>query len=310
MMSGLRCRFSCWCSLLFVSLVAIALLEMAQLNGRQEALHNNKRGTDAALSSNSELPHLSKRSSSSAVLLKGKPSTPLSTPRSLTPHLLSTLQPATLPLRPMLFFHRIVRSTREILGSAWVPQLRQLLAAVHTRNQVSVIFSNWEYLESALNWLIAAKVRLKPPIDNVVVFCLDQKTFKVLETGGIPSVYVDPATVANITRLQEMEYKYTVWVMRFVIFRLVNYWGYDLVSYDSDAIVLKNTQTLFDEHPSSDVVGSAGKYPFTLGGKWGFTVCLGVILFRSTPKTGELININPNCGNQMVLISWSPGLIR
>ena len=97
----------------------------------------------------------------------------------------------------------------------------------------------------------------------------------------------DPATVASITRLQEMEYKYTVWVTRFVIIRLVNHLGYDLVSYDSDAIVLKNTQTLFDQHPNSDVIGSAGRYPFELGKKWGFTVCLGVILFRSNPRTGE-----------------------
>lgn len=227
------------------------------------------------------IPHARNR-----LIFKGRPSTPLATPRSLLTFLVQPTSHTTSPMQtPLHFFHTVMKSAEDILSNTWVTPLKNLLAGIHVRKQVSVVFSNSDYLESVLNWLIAAKVRLSPPITNVMVLCLDLDVYDVLSERHIPSLHVDPSSVANTTQLSTMAYKYTVWMVRFVIFRLVNHWGYDVVSYDADAVLLRNPQELFEQHRDSDLVSSAGKFPFTLSRKWGFTVCMGVILFRSNPRT-------------------------
>lgn len=193
--------------------------------------------------------------------------------------------PGNVTRKPLQFSHRATRSTEAILSSPWVAKLRGILKKVSTKKQVSVVFSNSDYLESVLNWLIAAMVRADPPVTNVVVFCLDHVVFKTLDERNIPSVYIDPKTVVNLTKLEEVN---VIWMVRIVIFRLVNYLGYDVVSYDADAIILRNPDELFAEHQFSDVVSAAGKFPYALGRSWGFTACLGVILLRSNPRTGGL----------------------
>ena len=228
-------------------------------------------------------------------VMVGRPNTPVPFPR--TPLVTAQVQPtpagATWPMNPLHFFNtELVKSTEQILASAWVERLQQLLKALGSKKkkeQVSVVFANSEYLESLLNWLIAARVRLNPPLKGVVVICLEKEVFDILDQREIPAVYLDPSTVANITKLQEIAYKFTVWVVRFVVYRLLNYFGYDVVSYDTDAVILQDPQELFREHRYSDIISSAGKFPFTLSRVWGFTACMGVILFRSTPRTGTCV---------------------
>ena len=159
--------------------------------------------------------------------------------------------------------------------------LKHILSLPKTGKQVSAIFGNYDYLESVLNWLIAAQVRLEPPLTDIIVFCLDARTHDVLSQRNIPSVYVDQSTVFQSSAVY-------FWITRLVVFRLVNYFGHDVMAFDSDAIVLKNPRELLKKHELSDIVGSAGTYPQDLGRQWKFTVCMGVILFRSTPRTGEL----------------------
>ena len=65
-----------------------------------------------------------------------------------------------------------LRSTEEILSSEWVGKLTQMLGEPNAGKQVSVVFATYSYLESVL---IAAQVRLEPPLTDVIVFCLDEK---------------------------------------------------------------------------------------------------------------------------------------
>lgn len=217
-------------------------------------------------------------------IFKGRPRIPRPSPHSPTPLSQPTLSHPTLPIKQPYFFHKVVKSTSEILRNAWVTQLQEKLSSINLQKQVSIVFSNSDYLEPLLNWLIAAKVRLSPPITNLLVVSLDKDVFNILNQRAVPSVYIDPDTVVNITQLS---YPYPIWMVRFVVYRLINYWGYDFVSYDTDAIILKNPQELFEQHQSSDIVGSAGRFPYSLGRDWGFTVCMGVVMFKSTPRTGE-----------------------
>ena len=194
---------------------------------------------------------------------------------------------ATWPIEQLQFFHKkVIKSTGELLNTEWVTRLKPLVGKLHVKNQIAFVFANSDYLESVLNWLIAAKVRLNPPILNIIVLCLDRDVFDALDHREIPSVFVDPSTIANTNVLRKMKYTQTVWLARLVVFRLVNYWGYDVISYDSDAIIMKNPAELFEHNQYSDIVSSAGNFPHELGKLWGFTVCMGVILIRSSPRTG------------------------
>lgn len=178
---------------------------------------------------------------------------------------------------------KLVRNGDEILNSTWVSELQHMLRVPGVGKQVSVIFGDSIYLDGVLNWLIAAKVRLQPPLKNVIVCCLDRKVFSILDQRKIPSIHIDPNSVFNNhTKLKFQD----VWIIRLIVYRLINHFGHDVVSYDSDAIVLRNPQKLFEEHHYSDIVSSAGIRPRTLSSVWGFTACMGVILFRSTPQTG------------------------
>lgn len=232
----------------------------------------------------SDLNHFSNESRNHASTSRVSRLKPYVSPTLPIPLPLHAPSHPTFPAKQHKFFSlEAVKSTEEILSNAWVTPLQQLLKKVHSRNQVSIVFSNSNYLESLLNWLIVAKVRLSQPITNVLVICLDKYVFSVLSQRKIPSVYINPSTAVNRTKLS---FQQTIWMIRFVVFRLINYWGYDLVSYDSDAIIMKNPRELFEQHQSSDIVGSAGKFPHSVGKEWGFTVCLGVVMFRSTPRTG------------------------
>ena len=72
--------------------------------------------------------------------------------------------------------------------------------------------------------------------------------------------------------------------MRLTVVRLINHYGYDLVNYDSDAILLKNPQIYFEKHKHTDMIGTFGKGPMGLFKEW---VNTGVLLFRSNQAIGE-----------------------
>ena len=71
--------------------------------------------------------------------------------------------------------------------------------------------------------------------------------------------------------------------------RLVNYWGYSLATYDTDALILKNPQAVYDAHKEVTVIaGSANVGPTWAVKKWGFAVCPGAMLIRSGHATGNM----------------------
>ena len=85
---------------------------------------------------------------------------------------------------------------------------------------------------------------------------------------------------------------FQIHIVRLTLFRLMNHWKYDVVMYDSDAVVLKDPQSLFDSYPGVELVGSAGKGPESIGHIWGRTICTGVLLMRTSPALGRLAAIH------------------
>ena len=168
--------------------------------------------------------------------------------------------------------------------NSWATPMRDLVKTVSSDNQVALLFSTYSYLNSTLNWLIAAKVRCKPPVTNVIVVCYDMKAYKILMKREIPSIYINPNTLIH-GRKEKF-----IFTMRLVVLMTVTSWGYDVIQYDADAIIIKNPRELFERHPNSDIVASrARSWPPSVSKKWGFVACMGVVLFRSTPKIGKKV---------------------
>lgn len=178
-----------------------------------------------------------------------------------------------------------------IKQSPWVFRLRNVLTEMKfqrkrmdAHQQVTIVFGDADYALSLLNWLVSALVRTSPPLKNVIVISIDEGLQALLDRKEIRSVLVNPETITcGVVRRKISR----IWVARCAVYRLLNHWGYDVMAYDTDSIVFRNLQDILDAYPESDIVGSAGYYPFELGAKWGQTLCLGVVLFRSTRNTGE-----------------------
>ena len=178
-----------------------------------------------------------------------------------------------------------VRSVDEILETQWAPELWRHLSELDTK-YVSLCIGNSAYKESIVNWLIAALVITQPPLENVLVISLDTKLHEFLQGHDINSVFIDPWTILRSDVKLATNFSH-IWVTRLVLFRLINHWGYTVATYDSDAIPVKNPQTLFAKFEDSDLVGSRGTYPFNLHRQWkSATMCMGVTLFRASEGTG------------------------
>ena len=188
--------------------------------------------------------------------------------------------------KPFAFPHPTAfRHTADILASVWVKQLKDHLGSITHPKRVTLTVASADFTGKLLNWLISALVIAKPPLENIIVVSFDENLHKLLKSRGIMSLFVPYRSVLlkpNGIGIGQ------VWMTRMAVIRLINHWGYDVQQFDNDAIILKNPQPLFDQFPDSDVVGSRAMLPLELGkGPWGFTVCMGAILFRSTPRTGK-----------------------
>lgn len=172
------------------------------------------------------------------------------------------------------------------LQSGWVEDLKLLLKTLST-TRLSIVTASQEHKVVVLNWLISALVKIKPPLENVLVLAVSSSLYEYLKSRGIAVIYVDPMSLISSQAVETFDSIFAqIHVVRLTVFRLINHWGYDVVMYDSDAVLLRNTQPLFDMYPGADLIGSAGVGPEKLNSLWGRTLCTGVLLLRATARTG------------------------
>ena len=173
----------------------------------------------------------------------------------------------------------------------WIKELYQLL--VHTNTswspQVNLLVADKKAVELLLNWLIIALVGLAEPLQNVVVLGIDVQVCDLLHPRDIFCIYIDPDTIILPPELTKSFFsrRFLAPQIRLLVSRLVNYWGYSLATYDTDALILKNPQALYDAHKEVTVIaGAANVGPSLAVKKWGFAVCPGAMLIRSGPAAG------------------------
>ena len=174
-----------------------------------------------------------------------------------------------------------------ILKTSWVRKLKGYLSFVNPSRQVIVTEATHDFIKNVVNWLISAAIVSEVPLQNVLVLCFDQHTYDSLAERKINSLYIPYYSLLRNPKLEIGN----IWMSRLAVIRLLSHWGYDVQHYDTDAVLLKNPQPLFERFPSSDIVASWGDYPDELGknGPWGTTLCMGAALIRSSPKTGEYV---------------------
>ena len=174
-----------------------------------------------------------------------------------------------------------------LLRSNWVKSLKSYLVRIKGK-QISFVTSTEEHTDVVVNWLISAYLIAKPPLDNILVLSMGKTLHDMLESRGFSSLYVTAGMVisprANITRVFSQ-----VHIVRLNVIRLINHFGFDVVNYDCDAILLKNPQKVFDGKKDADLIGTFGKGPASLFRKWGVTLNTGVMLLRANQKIGNVL---------------------
>ncbi len=181
---------------------------------------------------------------------------------------------------------KVTRSLEHISRSPWVTDLRYYLSTYNSSREISLVTSNSKYTDVLLNWLIAATVKSGIPTKSILVISLDATIHRLMLVKQFCSILVPPWTVIakGVSFSQPFE---EVMMTRLAVMRIINHFGHNFVMYDSDAVILKDPQPLYDALPYEDIIGSVGKIPYDLAAAWGITICIGVVLVRSSPKTGK-----------------------
>lgn len=110
---------------------------------------------------------------------------------------------------------------------------------------------------------------------HLFLMCMDDASIRVFASLGIRCVPVGGLVLGTIE---------DIWKMRVRALSCLVRVGYDVIMSDADALWLRDPMEYFSLPgvKSSSVVSSRGIMPFALGRRWGATMCLGFILFRST----------------------------
>lgn len=175
-----------------------------------------------------------------------------------------------------------------LLQCEWMTELKSYLTTVHPSLPVTIVSSDFKYREVLLNWLITAEVKVHRPLSNILVLSLDSYLHRLLGSRNISCVFIPPSCLLQPSLKLDRHVAFTqVHIMRLLVMRLLNHWGFDVANYDSDALILKNPETRFAQFPDRHLIGSVGHFPKQMDHMWGTAVCIGVVLIRAAPQTGE-----------------------
>ena len=208
---------------------------------------------------------------------------------------LNTLVVPLLPEYHLMPNSKYLIKREELQNKEWVVKLHNYLSALDksVSPQVNMVFGDYNHSRLVLNWITAAVNVIQPPLNNVLVLSLDNVLCGLIASRTLPvaCVAVAKTTIFNINILNNnITNTWLKGVMvRNVILRVINYWGYDVASYDSDAVLLKNPQVLYDKRPHIHLFSSAGTYPSQLSREWGFALCTGTLMLKASPAIGITI---------------------
>ena len=173
-----------------------------------------------------------------------------------------------------------LKGVKKIASTRWVQDLASIMTTWPNNRTVIVVSGNTEFQQPLLNWIISAVLKANISLDHILILAADEKLYKLLKERGIGSIFVPPSSLYD-SRISKLSIHRLITYSRFAVVRLLNHWGFNVAHYDSDALILRDTQQIFNEYPSSSFVASRGAGPKTL--------CAGAILFRSNEQMGKFV---------------------
>ncbi len=174
---------------------------------------------------------------------------------------------------------------KEIMTKKWYKELRIFLSV---RNDPVVLLtsSSRVFLPILLNWLAAYRLATGSDLSEVLVVSTDDLTaHNAIIDKGLNSIFIK--NDVDMFKIKPQTRSDSVWMKRITVARIINHLGYDVLIIDLDAIYLKDFTPIIKKYNTSDIVGSMSKWPYELNSLWGFTMCMGVAYFRSSPGTGQ-----------------------
>ena len=190
-------------------------------------------------------------------------------------------------------FSTVLMNRTSLLKTDWVMRLYNYLHTTDTSvsPHVNMVFGDYDHRLLVLNWITAALFKIQPPLHNILVVSLEQTLCDYLLMSRDFLVTCITVPVEEILFLLPEFPKFVEWkrgmLVRMPVLRLITHWGYDVAAYDSDAVLLRNPQVLYDNKPNFHIISSAGTFPPHLSKKWGVALCAGGILLRASSALGE-----------------------
>ena len=182
--------------------------------------------------------------------------------------------------------HLSVAPGYALMDSKWVCDLYHEVKQMQSK-QLTLLICNKSYLEVLVNWFAQAVLHAHYPVDSILIIATDSFTQDVMHRKGIHSVFISTDAVFNPSEVPGSK---PIWMTKLTVIRLLNHWNYNVLAFDTDALMLKNVQPLLDKFSTSDIVASSTKYPYECSKKWKApTMCMGAILFKSSPATGSFV---------------------
>ena len=186
------------------------------------------------------------------------------------------------------------KNREELQKTQWVSLLHNFLQTLDrsVSPHVNMVFGDSNHTRLLENWITAAVIRLKPPLHNVMVLSLDYSLCNQLLSRNISHtcIPVPPQSVIVAHPSGSDATWSSAMMIRQIVLRLINYWGYDVASYDADAVLLHNPQVLYDAQPNVDVFSASSmNFPRSVSDKWGFNLCGGILMLRASPAVGVYI---------------------
>ena len=180
-----------------------------------------------------------------------------------------------------------LKEKEELQKEEWVVKLHSYLLTLNKgiSPHVNTVFGDYKHKRLVLNWITAAVNLIHPPLHNVLVVSLDNLLCDDLAKRSLPVACVS-VSIDAVFNDKKLDSWLKGLMVRAVLLRVINYWGYDVASYDCDAVLLKNPQVLYDKRPDTHIFSAAGTYPNDVSGKWGFALCAGTVVFKASPAIG------------------------
>ena len=182
-------------------------------------------------------------------------------------------------------------SVEELLSTIWMSELKEILSNWPTKscNPITLLIADHKYRAALVNWMVTSSVVVQPPVNNILVLSLDKYLYELLKYRRISCIHIDPTTimVPKFKHRPTPIPKAHAMIIEMTVMRFINHWGFDIDFYDVDALIMRSPLTIYQRYSGADIIISTGFHPHWIERIWGFTVCTGVILIRSSPQTGE-----------------------